>query len=381
MVLMDLKLDNFCAFNDFHINFSYPRKLNSSFVDGEYLSEFPNFRYKKVNIIMGANASGKTSLGYLIMLIFNFISKKEISKLIDNINDKKKESYFKIDFVSTNYSMMEKFLYRVCIKIIPSDNEDDFKVLSYVNSKKIRKKDSYESCKEELDNISENYVENYIEELGKISSFGWFFIFPNDTKDMRKLKFPTDDKIFPTVLKTTLMALDVGIKDVRASTEIENSYIISFDNREIMLQDGELLEKDKDILSSGTKAGIEISCMISSIINRANGFYYCDEKFSYIHTDLEKAFLILMIEKLGEDEQLFFTTHNSDILDIPLPKHSFTFLKKENDGDRKKIISINAASYLNNDSSLRDAVNNDLFSTSPSSDLIYDLEELNPEAE
>ena len=41
MIIMDLKLDNLCCFRDFHVNFSYPRK-----VENEYLEGFPNFRYK-----------------------------------------------------------------------------------------------------------------------------------------------------------------------------------------------------------------------------------------------------------------------------------------------------------------------------------------------
>lgn len=53
MIIMDLKLDNLCCFRDFHVNFSYPRK-----VENEYLKGFSNFRYKKINIIMGSNATG-----------------------------------------------------------------------------------------------------------------------------------------------------------------------------------------------------------------------------------------------------------------------------------------------------------------------------------
>ncbi len=52
-------------------------------------------------------------------------------------------------------------------------------------------------------------------------------------------------------------------------------------------------------------------------------------RFSYIHSDIEKAFLAVMIQSLKSDDQLFFTTHNTDILDLPLPKHSFTFKKKD----------------------------------------------------
>lgn len=40
--------------------------------------------------------------------------------------------------------------------------------------------------------------------------------------------------------------------------------------------------------------------------------------------------------------ELFFTTHNLDILDLPLCKHNFNFLKKEDQG----ISVVNVADYL-----------------------------------
>lgn len=70
MIIMDIKVDNLYAFKDFHINMSYPKKIVGSTIKEEYLRERPNFRYKKVNVIMGSNATGKTSLGKLIMFSY-----------------------------------------------------------------------------------------------------------------------------------------------------------------------------------------------------------------------------------------------------------------------------------------------------------------------
>ena len=146
-------------------------------------------------------------------------------------------------------------------------------------------------------------------------------------------------------------------------------------NQDVIIQDGELTKSD--ILSSGTKAGITIAGMVTAIINGENGFYYCNEKFSYIHTDIEKAFLSLMIQCLRKNDQLFFTTHNTDILDLPLPKHTFTFLKKDINDDTESIKCVNASEFLKRSTdSVKNAVENDLFSTAPSTELIYQLEEL-----
>ena len=62
---MNIKLDNFFAFRDFEMNFSYPKKIVRSYIPKEHLPGIPNFRYKKLVILMGSNASGKTSLGQM----------------------------------------------------------------------------------------------------------------------------------------------------------------------------------------------------------------------------------------------------------------------------------------------------------------------------
>ncbi len=92
--------------------------------------------------------------------------------------------------------------------------------------------------------------------------------------------------------------------------------------------------------------------------------YYCDELFSYVNSDIEKACLSIIIEKLSGRKQLFFTTHNSDILDMQLPKHSFTFLKKDVNNEDDSIKCIAASQYLKRSTdSLKHAVENDLFCT------------------
>ena len=122
---------------------------------------------------------------------------------------------------------------------------------------------------------------------------------------------------------------------------------------------------------------MEIADVLSSLLQGRNTFYYCDEKFSYIHSDMEKAILSLMVDSIRPNEQLFFTTHNTDILDMNLPKHAFTFLRKDPNNIEHPISCVNASSLLKRSSdSLKNAVENDLFSTSPAVDLIYAIAEL-----
>ena len=66
MVIMNLRLDNFLVFNDFELCMSYPKKIVRSTIEDECLSGRERFRYKKVVILMGANATGKTALGRIL---------------------------------------------------------------------------------------------------------------------------------------------------------------------------------------------------------------------------------------------------------------------------------------------------------------------------
>ncbi len=57
---------------------------------------------------------------------------------------------------------------------------------------------------------------------------------------------------------------------------------------EILIKDGKIL--NPSMLSSGTKSGFDIAGIVASIKSDKHSFYYCDEKFSYVHSDIEKAF-------------------------------------------------------------------------------------------
>lgn len=370
MIVMDLKVDNFYAFKNFHINMSYPKKILGSNIQNEYLKDRPNFRYKKVNIIMGSNASGKTSIGKMLMQIFNFIDKKDLERITGMICDKSKMASFSIDLVSE-----DNVLFRLETLIILNENQEkkSSKISVRVKSVKINKNDSYEKCIQRLPETAPFNEENYVLELEKISnSFGWLFSYPTDNL---KVICKNEDKNYLEILNHTLRALDPAIINVKKIKDVDGSYVIKTKYQDLIVQDGQVI-KDS-LLSSGTKAGLDIAYMISAIKNGIHEFYYCDEKFSYVHSDIEKAFISVMINSLMDNDQIFITTHNADVLDLELPKHSYVFLKKDIYDIEQPIKCINPSDYLKrNTDSLRNAVDNDLFSVAPSLELIYDIYEL-----
>lgn len=373
MIVMNIKLDNFMAFDNFNMNLSYPKRLVNSEIENEFLKGFPNFRYKKVNIIMGANATGKTSFGKMLMHIFNFMDKKHYTDLIDDICDKTKDAMFCIDFVANG-----EILYRVRTVITPAGNNNNYEVKNIdvtVKSIRIQKKDNYERCVQRLEESEQEKCDNYLEELEKVTGLSWSFAYPEDYNDGKVFFAPENEDKFQYILKYILQALDPAIIGVDKLKEVKGAYAIRTQNKSAIIQNGEI--PNIEWFSSGTKSGIAIAIMLSRILSGNCNFFYCDEKFSYIHTDIEKAILSVMIDSLEGDAQFFFTTHNTDILDMQLPKHSYTFMKKNIYDGKSKIECINAGDIMKkNTDSLKAAVENDLFSTAPATELIYDILDL-----
>lgn len=365
MVVMDVKLDNIFGFEDFNVNFSFPKQLVNSPIGLECLKGCPSFRYKKVVVIMGPNASGKTTFGKALMAIFNFVAKKNTSLLTSDICDKTKPASFAIELVDSSNTM-----FRICAVITPPANgtdylESNFKVS--MASVSVKSSDTYERCKGYLDTELKD-AGSYLAAFNSLANLGWHFTFPGMGSSFVKFSQASDD-VFEKTLETVLRTLDPAIISVNKSSEIKDSYVINHKAFQILIKDGEVI--NSDALSSGTIKGIDIAIFLTSIIQHSYGFYYCDEKFSFIQSNLEKSILSLMIDNLSSGEQLFFTTHSSDTLDMNMPHHSFLFLRKDSGG----ITAEFADKYLKrNTDNLRNAVENDLFGTNPNLSLLDKLD-------
>jgi AAA15 family ATPase/GTPase len=366
---MKLKLDNYMAFNDFEMSMTYAKKIVGNQMT-ECLKDHPNFRYKKLNILMGANASGKTAIGRMLLSILNFIARKEYAGITSRINDTEKDAVFEIQFV------VNDDFYRVS-SIIKGKKENksysssDF--LMKVEQTEIGKSDTYEKTLEKLNAKSDTgYCNDYIRELEKIKNLSWAFEFSGDSVSMAAGYTPKNEERYLQILKNTLQALDPLITDVERVKEVKDTYVIKLGGNQVIIKNGVIA--DDGLLSSGTREGVSLANMFAAMASGMYSFFYCDEKFSFIHSDIEKAFLSLMAEKLEGDRQLFFTTHNTDILDMNFPKHCFNFLRKEVFDGICSVFVINAGDYIKkNRDSVKTAVQNDLFSSAPMLEKIFAL--------
>jgi ABC-type Mn2+/Zn2+ transport system ATPase subunit len=363
MIILKLRLDNIYGFKDFELDLTYPKKIVNSIIENEHLAGFPNFRYKKAVILMGANASGKTTLGKAILGITKFINNPNPQTLRNIIGDKSQKASFFIDYVNKN-----NYLHRLRLEIL------DYQKIKYKYYKaKITPNSSYEKTVEKLEDHTDEFNKSYIID----KHYDWknrlncIIAFPenNSVLDFEDIKESLLLKIFKSVIGT----LDPTLKDIKISKDLQNSFIIKRNNEEIIIQEGKLL--NKEMLSSGTIEGINIALFLASMFINNNSFYYCDEHFSFIHSDIEKRIFGIMLSKLKDNEQLIFTTHNTDMCDLNLPKHSYAFLKKKLVGKDYQISVCYASDYLKrNTDSLRCAVENDVFSSLPDDSLLNDLE-------
>lgn len=370
MAILKVKFDNILCFNNFEADFSYPKKLVKTTLDNEYLNDFPNIRYRKLNVIVGSNASGKTSLGKAIWKVFVFLLKKEAKTLTEMISNSMKDAYILMDCV---YS--EGLFFRVEIKLLTKGD-----VLVKYQEMYLNKDDSYETVVARLD-TEEDGFNNYLKELNHVNVSGWNFLFPSIESgfDVISCEYEKNErKEFAQVLERVLKTFDDSIKAVAPSKEIENSYIVSFKNgtKSISITSGDKLSEIK-MLSSGSKYAVNIAGVLYAIKKHANGFYFVDEQFSYVSHDLEIACLATMVSLLDDGEQLFFTTHDTEILSLSYPNHSYNFLRKEIDENGQiNIQMINAASLeKRNNVNIKNLYDNDFFDVAVDTSLIIALGE------
>lgn len=360
MIVLDVKLNNILGFADFNINFSYPKKIVNSIIENEHLAGRPNFRYKKVVLLMGANATGKTSLGKALSKIFKYVNSGNTALLLDMVEANETGS-FTIDFVNDGY-----VLHRLSATI---DSENANIDLCHAQVA-IDEKDSYEKCAAKIKDLKS--LNTDAKTLKKIfGELNYRFAYPEieSTLNISGVK----QKTLLKTLRAVIGTLDPTLTDVSISKDLRDSFIIRRRGTEIIVQDGKLL--NREVLSSGTAEGIDIAIFLASIMSDTNSFYYCDEHFSYIQSDIEKRIFGIMADYLKENEQLIFTTHNTDMLDLNLPKHSFAFLRKIfEDGEPQQSVIFASELLKRNTDSIRCAVENDVFESIPNDSLLDSLE-------
>ena len=360
MIVLNLTLDGIYGFDDFNINFTYPKKIVNSIIEDENLEGRERFRYKKAVILMGANATGKTSLGKALLRIFGYMENGNPIPLCEMVSGEK--GSFSIDFVNGDCRLQ-----RLSAKIVPSQNAVE---IEYQDAE-IGVMDSYEKCVSKLIDRTAEATKKATSLKKLIGEIRYRFAYPEIEKSLKMTG--VGKTILLKTLRAVIGTLDPTLQDVSLSKDLKDTFIIRRGDTEIIIQEGKLL--NREVLSSGTAEGIDVAMFLAAIIAKESTFYYCDEHFSYIQSDIEKRIFGIMLDRLDANEQLIFTTHNTDMLDLNLPKHSYVFLRKRLEDGSYKVSAISASDILKrNTDSVRNAVENDVFASLPQDSLLDELE-------
>ena len=359
MIILNIKLNHVYGFDDFQMNFTYPRKLSVSLIGEEALAGRERFRYKKAIILMGTNATGKTSLGRALLKIFSSVKEANEAFLRD-LYSGDQPAEFLVDFVNEGYTLH---------RLKGSVKGEDVNLHYY--SAEIGEKDSYEMAVEKLTDRTADLNGNIKELKKQVGVLEYRFAYPEIETSLRVSDVKKDALL--KTLRAVIGTLDPTLTDISIAKDLKDSFIIRRRSKEIIIQEGKLL--NRELMSSGTAEGIDVAVFLASMLSNRNCFYYCDEHFSYIQSDIEKRIFGLMVERLGANEQLIFTTHNTDMLNLNLPKHTFAFMRKEIDDTDYKVTVSFASDYLKRHTdSVKCAMENDVFGSLPDDSLLDDLE-------
>lgn len=359
MVIMDVRLNHIYGFDDFRVNFAYPRALSVSLIGSEVLEGRDRFRYKKAVILMGSNATGKTSLGRALLKIFSSI-KEANEAILRGLATEGMSAEFQVDFVNEGYT-----LHRI-YGAIDIDNVN----IAY-SSAEIGEMDSYEMAVKKLEDKTEEIGGSFKNLKKKVGNLEFRFAYPEIETSLRLTDVNKSDLL--KTLRAVIGTLDPTLTDVAIARDLKDSFVIRRRGKEIIIQEGKLL--NRELLSSGTAEGIDVAVFLASMLTDKNCFYYCDEHFSYIQSDIEKRIFGLMVSRLGHNEQLIFTTHNTDMLTLNLPKHTFAFMKKEiEDGEYRVSVTFASELLKRNTDSVKCAMENDVFGSIPDDSLLDELE-------
>lgn len=398
MIFTRLKLTNLCSFADAELNLSYPRKLVNIPLDGEHLSGRTRFYYRKVCIITGGNASGKTSLGRILLGIQIFLRTKELRPSSFRINEKNSDASLEADFATEDFKH-----HRIYVRFSAGDTGGiTIKEIHY-GFVYIAEDDSCARTTAKLNALFDKEPENssryHFHYFNKDGSNGIIDAFKNHTFTGGWYYLLSETKESTTgipglkkhILEKIMKAFDSSIDSVSEMQEtdgaekkegLDSVFMIRFKNSDslVVTSKGEITNSER--LSRGTFDAVRLSHFINSIIADHDMFvgrssltapsmtYFLDERMAFAHSELEKIIITLIISKLKSNAQFFYTTHNMDIFELDLPVHSFIFIRKTE--TQAEFVEASAV-IKKNDRSLRRLVERDFFGVSPDTSPVVEL--------
>lgn len=153
MLFTRLQLKNIYCFADAELDFTFPRKVNNNLIPNEHLPGREKFNIRRVIILSGANASGKTSLGKILCGIQNFLCRHILVEYLSAGVGKEEPGIIDAEFVNWNEDQV--FLNSLCLEL--NRNQENMVEIKYIRHAyvPIRKQDSASSARKRLQDVKE----------------------------------------------------------------------------------------------------------------------------------------------------------------------------------------------------------------------------------
>ncbi|WP_196600494.1 AAA family ATPase [Pectinatus frisingensis] len=379
MKILGISCDNFYMFKDFNLDFTYKKKVTHPLSKYDVLFQKSKINVRNNIVIMGENASGKTTFGKLLCLICNYLCGRDVGTGEDyNLKtaqyNKKTSSYFTIEFEIDRIAyylkakfnedgLIEEELYKH--KIYRSYNIDTLRnklhntkpVYQYGILDKVVIDVGFQSY---IMRLNEQEIKNIINKICYLFSFSDFI---SDSSIINKLTM--DISLLNNILPKIDNSVEKVVKLKSASGKVSTqSYMIIFKNKDqVTVPDGEL-KKAVDRLSHGTFESVAFTAVLSRLAQSGgSSIMYIDENLAHMHAELEAYFIRKALLINNNKNQLFFTTHNIQIFDLNIPNNAFLFFKRNSKGNN---IAIYASEKFNkNDRNIRSYYENDFFGVIP----------------
>lgn len=381
MIFTEVIINNMFGITDAKLDLTYDRKSPYSKIN-QSLKHYPKINYKKINILMGPNASGKTSIGKSLCFIQNFLTGRSLSveqsPLSANvIYDKDEEFGFEATFYSSDkfYNVKARFISEQLIyeswSIVKMFTSYSYsKVLELLKSNEVLYYDRKNKSEDLVLGMKSAFLSSGSNRTRVVSMFlnnNYYYKYSNENHAV------SDSEIDVNFLKKLLVTFDPYITDISTSKDIDGGFVIKLGDKitEVVRLDRKV---ETPYLSAGTREAIELSLLLYSMyISKHEGVYFIDEQLAYSHSEIEQMILELILTWIDDyDIQVFLTSHNKDLLDVGLPPFNYTFTKKNRYTNEIELIHPEYE-VIHNSRSLKNIIKDDIFSTTPNVEELMDL--------
>ncbi len=138
--------------------------------------------------------------------------------------------------------------------------------------------------------------------------------------------------------------------------------IVFKNGSQLTIPDGDLENADRTRLSHGTYEILQFLNFIINIKNTPNMTAFADEQLPHSHTELE-AYFVMKAFLISRKGQFFYTTHNSELLNLNIPPQMVLLFRRNEEGFNETVYV--SDSLKKNDRSIKGYYDNDFFGIMP----------------